>query len=143
VVFGLRSIMIGRRSTSLYRFENEVIRPIGDPRVHFALNCMVVSCPRLPRTAFAAAILEHQLEHAARFFVAENRNVLLDPSRRLVYLSTIFDFYTKDFLAQAPSLIAYINRYREKPIPLDYAVRFFGYDWTINAKGSPSTVSHQ
>ena len=132
--FSLRGVEIGSRSTSLYNFENDVIRPIGDPRVHFALNCMVVSCPRLPRTAFTAAALDRELDRAARSFIVENRNVRLDPQNRLVYLSAIFDFYTKDFLAQSPSLIAYINRYRGEPVPLDYRVEFFEYDWTINAQ---------
>jgi len=95
---------------------------------------MVVSCPRLPRTAFTAAALDRELDRAARSFIVENRNVRLDPQNRLVYLSAIFDFYTKDFLAQSPSLIAYINRYRGEPVPLDYRVEFFEYDWTINAQ---------
>ena len=132
--FSLRGVEIGSRSTSLYSFENDVIRSIGDPRVHFALNCMVVSCPRLPRTAFTAAALDRELDRAARSFIAENRNVRLDPQSRLVYLSAIFDFYTKDFLAQSPTLIAYINRYRGESVPLDYRVEFFEYDWTINAQ---------
>ena len=132
--FSLRGVEIGSRSTSLYNFENDVIRPIGDPRVHFALNCMVVSCPRLPRAAFTAAALDRELDRAARSFIVENRNVRLDPQNRLVYLSAILDFYTKDFLAQSPSLIAYINRYRGEPVPLDYRVEFFEYDWTINAQ---------
>jgi len=106
--FSLRGVEIGSRSTSLYNFENDVIRPIGDPRV--------------------------RLDRAARSFIVENRNVRLDPQNRLVYLSAIFDFYTKDFLAQSPSLIAYINRYRGEPVPLDYRVEFFEYDWTINAQ---------
>jgi hypothetical protein len=41
---------------------------------------------------------------------------------------------TENFLAQSPSLIAYINRYRGEPVPLDYRVEFFEYDWTINAQ---------
>src|SRR6516164_10676917 len=51
--FYLRSFTVGGKSISLYKFENEVIRPLGEERVHFALNCMVVSCPRLPRVAFS------------------------------------------------------------------------------------------
>jgi len=35
-------------------------------------------------------------------------------------------------LARAPSLIAYINRYREAPIPADFNVRFLEYHWTVN-----------
>ena len=115
-----------------HNFENDVIRRLGEERVHFALNCMVVSCPRLPRTAFSADALERQLDTAARTFMSERRNVGVDPVRREVWLSAIFDFYTKDFLDHAPSLIAYVNRYRTEPIPSEFKVRFFDYDWTVN-----------
>ncbi len=50
----------GRMSLSTY--ENDVIRPLGEPRVHFALNCMARSCPRLPQAAFSADELEAQLK---------------------------------------------------------------------------------
>jgi hypothetical protein len=132
--FYLQKFTIGGKSISLYDFENDVIRPMGDERIHFALNCMVVGCPRLPRTAFDGAALDSQLEVAARTFVGESRNVRMDPSRREVRLSAIFDFYTKDFLEHAPSLVAYMNRYRNGQIPPDFKVRFFDYDWTVNGQ---------
>lgn len=130
--FYLQTFTVGRRAISLYDLENKVIRPFGDPRVHFALNCMTVSCPRLPQAAFTAAGLDRELDTAARVFVEEPRNVAVDNGRREVTLSAIFDFYTKDFLASAPSLIAYVNRYRTEPIPSGYRVVFADYDWTIN-----------
>ena len=132
--FYLQKFTIGGKSISLYDFENDVIRPMGDERIHFALNCMVVGCPRLPRKAFDGAALDSQLEVAARTFVGESRNVWMDPSRREVRLSAIFDFYTKDFLEHAPSLVAYLNRYQSGPIPPDFKVRFFDYDWTVNGQ---------
>src|SRR5258708_24709809 len=73
--FVLRKFTMGGRAISLYRLENSVIRPLGDPRVHFALNCMSVSCPRLPQSAFTANALDEQLAAAAREFAAEKRNV--------------------------------------------------------------------
>jgi hypothetical protein len=130
--FFLRRFTIGGKSISLYKFENDVIRPLGEERVHFALNCMVVSCPRLPRVAFSAAGLESQLDTAARGFIAETRNVWVDPAKREVWLSAIFDFYTDDFLPHAPSLIAYVNRYRAAQAPADFKVRFLEYHWTVN-----------
>lgn len=130
--FYLRTFTIGGKAISLYSFENDVIRPLGEERVHFALNCMVVSCPRLPRTAFSAGALDRQLDAVSRIFMAEKRNVSVDPVRHEVWLSAIFDFYTKDFLDHAPSLIAYVNRYRTQPIPFEFKVRFFDYDWTVN-----------
>ncbi len=130
--FYLRTFKMGGRSLSLYGLENDVIRPLGDPRIHFALNCMVVSCPRLPRAALTARNIDAELDTLAREFVAEARNVRAEPAERTVHLSAIFDFYTEDFLAQAPNLIAYVNRYRTQPIPETYSVRFLDYDWTIN-----------
>jgi len=130
--FYLRKFVVGGKSISLYDLENDVIRPLGEERIHFALNCMVLSCPRLPRAAFRADALDRELDAAAHLFIEEHRNVSVDPARREVWLSAIFDFYTRDFLNRAPSLIAYVNRYRAEPIPVDFKVRFFDYDWTVN-----------
>ena len=130
--FYLRKFAIGGKPTSLSKFENDVIRPLGDERMHFALNCMVVGCPRLPRVAFSAAALDGQLDTAARSFIGETRNVWIEQAKREVWLSAIFDFYAKDFLAHAPSLVAYVNRYRAAQIPSDFKVHFLEYHWTVN-----------
>ena len=140
--FYLRKFVVGGRLISLYSLENEVIRPMGDPRVHFALNCMSVSCPRLPRTAFTTEELDRELDTAAREFINEDRNVHVDREARMVRLSAIFDFYAKDFLAKTPSLIAYVNRYRSAPVPSNYRVSFADYDWTINAKSRREEGGH-
>jgi hypothetical protein len=132
--FYLRSFTIGGKDISLYKFENDVIRPIGEPRIHFALNCMVVSCPRLPRTAFTADKLESQLDVAARGFVRERRNVNIDVPKKVLWLSEIFKFYTVDFTAVEPSLIDYVNRYRAEKVPENYTVRYLDYNWTVNSK---------
>ena len=130
--FYLRTFTVGGKSISLYKFENDVIRPLREERVHFALNCMVVSCPRLPRVAFSAAALDGQLDTAARSFIGDTRNVWIEHTKREVWLSAIFDFYTADFLAHAPSLIAYVNRYRATQVPSDFKMRFLEYHWTVN-----------
>lgn len=82
--FWRTQFVIGGRSLSLYDFENDVIRPLGDPRIHFALNCMVRSCPRLPRVPFRAATLNAQLNQAARLFFNELRNVRVDAANKTV-----------------------------------------------------------
>ena len=56
----------------------------------------------------------------------------VDHDNRVVWISEIFDFFTEDFLAQSPSLLVYINRYRDAPVPEDYEVRFIDYDWNVN-----------
>jgi len=130
--FYLREVRVGGRSMSLYAYENDIIRPLGDERVHFALNCMVVGCPRLPRAPFDAATLDADLDREATRFLAEERNVEVDAASRTVRLSEIMKFYRADFLAKAPTLVDYVNRYRRVPIPPDYRVAFIPYDWTVN-----------
>lgn len=130
--FYLRVLFVGGQNLSLRDYENDVIRKLGEPRVHFALNCMSVGCPRLPREPFTPEKLEQQLERETREFFAEERNVRVDAAKRTVYLSEILDFFPEDFLAVAPSLIAYVNRYRTPPLPEDYELEFIPYDWTMN-----------
>ncbi len=135
--FYLRRVQVGGEAMSLYRYENEVIRPLGEERVHFALNCMALSCPRLPRVPFRAPALEDSLAAEARRFFAEGRNVEVDHARRVVRLSAILDFYPEDFLARAPNLIDYVNLYRGGPLPAQYRVEFLDYDWTVSGREAP------
>ena len=135
--FYLRRFAVGGEAMSLYKYENEVIRPLGEERVHFALNCMAASCPRLPRTPFRASTLEAALAAETKRFVDEPRNVAVDGARRKVRLSAIFDFYPEDFLARAPGPIAYLNTYRSMPVPAQYGVEFIDYDWTVAGKTVP------
>lgn len=128
---------VGGRSISLKSLEDDVIRPVGEERIHFALNCMVRGCPRLPREPFRPERLEAQLAAAAREFCGSAYQVRPDLGSRTVGLSRIFDFYTRDFLAKAPSLVAYVNHWRTEPLPADSAVRFFDYDWTVNRQPGP------
>ena len=139
--FRFSSFLIGGRGISLEDYENTKIRPLGEERVHFALNCMVRGCPRLPREPFRPEQLEGQLAAATREFCDDGRNVRPDPASHSLWLSSIFSFYTKDFVpAKAANLAAYINRRRtQPPVPEDYTVRFLDYDWTINIQpGGPS-----
>ncbi|MBI3433588.1 MAG: DUF547 domain-containing protein [Proteobacteria bacterium] len=137
--FKLRTFTVGGKSISLSNLENDVIRPTGDARIHFALNCMVVSCPRLPRAAFTAGRVDQQLDAAARAFVGEQRNVRANITRGELELSAIFRFYTQDFLAHASTLAAYVNRYRADKVPENLRVQFLDYDWTINNRRPAAT----
>ena len=139
--FWVKRFNIGGRPISLYTLENDVIRPMGDERVHFVLNCMSVSCPRLPRTPFSSANLDRELSAAARLFFSEKRNLTILSDAREVKVSEILKFYREDFLRTSPDLTAYINRYLGAKIPSGYKVEYIDYDWTVNdsRKVSPSS----
>ena len=131
-------------TTNLRNLEDDVIRDgYRDPRIHAALNCASVSCPRLPQHPFDAGNLDQQLDAAMYEFVASENNVRVDSSANTVYLSEVFDWFDEDFIdfeKQAgnsdPSLVDYINRYRttNQEIPGDLRVRFIPYDKGINSQ---------
>jgi len=132
--FKFRRVIIGGEKTNLYDYENKVIRPLGEARMHFVLNCMVLDCPRLPQKEFVAETLEQELQGAAREFFNKDKHIKVDAAKKRVYLSGIMKFYTKDYVASGKKqdLIAYVNQFRDQAIPLDYKVKFLKYDWTIN-----------
>ena len=130
--FVLRKFDIGGNVMSLYDFENNIIRKLNEPRVHFALNCSAVSCPLLPRTMFTAEGLNEELDREARSFFERPENLSVDDAQRTVFFNEILKFYTEDFVpGHAPTLIAYAQRYSRQTIPPDFRIAFRPYDWTI------------
>lgn len=133
-------IVVAGRKTSLKSLEDDIIRDgFKDPRIHAALNCASVGCPRLPRRAFEPATLDAQLDAEMAKFVAEKRNCSIDTSTGHVTLSKIFDWFRGDFeeyesRESGGGLIDYINRYRptDDPIPSGLKVDFSKYDKTLN-----------
>lgn len=138
--FVFKKMPIGREVMSLKTYEDGTIRSLGEPRIHFALNCMAVSCPKLPQIPFEGASLEAQLEAGAKFFFSEKRNLVIDHDKKTAYTTEILDFFPKDFLAKAPSLIEFINKYAVEKIPDGYKLKFFDYNWTIINKAKKSSI---
>jgi hypothetical protein len=150
--FVLQRITLGGEQTSLYSLEDSVIRGrFTEPRVHFALNCGSRGCPRLPRRAFTASDLDRQLDDETRRFFAEERNLRIDHQERVVFLSSILDWYEDDFTdwlaARRPDRPATLLEYVALYVPTegagdlararDYDIRFVPYDWTLNDQSLP------
>lgn len=132
--FRLSRIRVSGERMSLHTLENKYIRSEGDPRIHFALNCMAASCPTLPRKPFRADTLDQELDRLAREFFAEPRNLHVDHKNQTVRVTEILDFFPEDFLALTPTLIDYVNSYTDIDIPSDYHIEFIEYDWRISAQ---------
>ncbi len=142
--FVMMKVQIDGQRMNLKNLEDRLIREqFKDPRIHAALNCASISCPRLPRHAFAPASLSEQLDAAMAEFVGEARNCTADEGVKTVTLPKIFDWFRGDFLdferSQGnadPNLIDYVNRYRpgNAQIPREYAIKFFKYDKVINSR---------
>ena len=68
-VWDIKFIHIEDQTYDLNNIEHGIIRArFNDPRIHFAVNCASISCPKLLNKAFQAEKLNGQLNEAARSF---------------------------------------------------------------------------
>ena len=67
---------------TLEELEQERIRPMGDPRIHFAIVCASISCPRLSEPGLPAGHLDAQLEDAAQRFINDVTRNRFDITQR-------------------------------------------------------------
>lgn len=129
--FYLKRYVIDGETQSLYAYE-EKIRKLGDPRVHFVLNCMSVGCPVLPKQPFRGGNIQESLAAETLKFFADPSKLRIDSANKVVHLSEILDFYTDEFVAYSGSLLAFVNEHGKQNIPEDFAVEYIPYDWTFN-----------
>ena len=144
--FVFQRVVLGDTPISFYALENRLIRKrFDEPRIHFALNCASIGCPRLPAEVFLPEKLEAQLARETRFFLSEERNVAVDPGRGEIVLSSIFDWYEEDFLdpaAGVESLVDYVAPFLDSERRAALAacgtceVVFRPYDWGLNDRAA-------
>jgi hypothetical protein len=125
-----KRIQVGDERLSLADIEHKILRKMGDARIHFAINCASVSCPKLPKYAFTESGLEYQLNQAARGFINDPERNAISPEYAEV--SKIFKWFGSDFKAEGTSLVEYLNRFLDKPVPKGTAVKYLPYDWALN-----------
>lgn len=119
----------GEKSLSLNDIEHEILRKMNEPRIHFAIVCASVSCPKLQNEAFTADKLEEQLTNATKEFLADTSKNELSKDR--IKISKIFKWFKKDF-EQNGSLIDFLNRYSEVQISPNAKKSYTDYNWDLN-----------
>lgn len=112
--------------------KGKVIIPFRDPRVHFAFSCAAIGCPELGDFAYTAENLESMLDQRTSNAINNPEFIIVNASNKEVKLSMIFKWYEKDFQMSETSVMAYINKYRSKPIPGDYSISHYPYNWDLN-----------
>ena len=142
-------VWVDDRYWSLLRIENDVLRRMDEPRIHFAIVCASLGCPKLRDEAYVADKLEAQLDANARDFFAEPTNFQADVASRSIRLSAILKWFAKDFgatkSAQLGTLAPYLPDEASRRLVLSENVRikYSKYDWSINdrAKSQPARRS--
>jgi len=123
-------IKVGGKDYSLADIEKSVLQKMGDPRIHFAINCASYSCPKLMNTAYTASNVDEMMDQAAKEFINSDKNDLSNPENPK--LSRIFKWYSSDFESTGMSIIEYINQYADSKINKGAALDYKDYDWSLN-----------
>ncbi|WP_241970236.1 DUF547 domain-containing protein [Pseudidiomarina aquimaris] len=118
--------------------EHKTIRVYFDePRIHAALVCAAMSCPKLRAEAYTASALDTQLDDQMRTFLSDRALNGIDAQG--LYLSRIFDWYEEDFgdlrvyMRQYASVLADDKAEREA-LAGDIRIRYTDYDWRLNTR---------
>jgi len=130
-VWDIKFIRIGGKTYDLNNIEHSILRPeFKDARVHAAINCASYSCPVLRSEAFTADKLDAQLPDAMRRFVNDPlRNRV---SAKKAEISEIFKWFRGDFVRDAGSVRAYINRYAGERLASNGKISYINYGWSLN-----------
>lgn len=128
-------VRVGGVALSLDDIEHQIMRPVfKDPRVHYAVNCASIGCPNLGLVPFSGAMIEAQLDAAARTFVNHPRGVTVEG--RAVIVSSIYQWFKVDFGGTDAGLLAHLRRYADPPLLAKLKgaqeIADHRYDWSLN-----------
>ncbi len=137
---------VGGRTYSLNQIEHEVLRKLGEPRIHFAIVCASIGCPNLLDEAYTAERLELQLTTNSQAFFAKPTNFQYNPGQRTFQLSSLLEWYGSDFgsdqAAQFRKLAPYFpsREAHDAAMSGNVKVSYLEYDWRLNDQATiPAT----
>jgi hypothetical protein len=144
--------VVGQEMT-LNDIEHEILRKkFNEPRIHMALVCASIGCPKLRIEPYTGEKLNEQLDEQTRVFLAIPDNFRIDRDSKRVYVSSILKWFGEDFeksygkKANFENLnrkeTAFINFISQYLSPAEeeyltqggYRVSYLDYDWSLNAK---------
>jgi hypothetical protein len=129
---------VAGETRSLDEIEHEIIRPMGEPRIHFAVNCASRSCPVLAPKPYTGDGLDEELDLAVARFVSDSSQYRLERgAEAVVHVNKILDWYGDDF-GGSEGVLAFLLRYLPEA-DAEYIrqsgsarLAFEDYDWTLN-----------
>lgn len=129
--WAIKFFTIGGNKMSLDNIEHGTLRKnYNDPRIHFALVCASMSCPRLRNEAYTAARLDSQLDDQGRDFLNNPAKNKISPAS--AQLSKYFDWYKGDWEKNGQSVDKWVNKYSSTKMDAKAKVSYLDYNWSLN-----------
>ncbi|MEO9532114.1 MAG: DUF547 domain-containing protein [Crocinitomicaceae bacterium] len=129
-VWHFRMVQVGPQKYDLTQIENNILRKMGDPRIHFAINCGAKSCPKLLNEAYTADKLNAQLTSVTKKFLQNKTHNQI--AEKKVKISKIFEWYAEDFTKGDNTIISFINKYSAVTVRADAKIEYLEYNWSLN-----------
>lgn len=133
-------LRVGGQTPSLDDIEHKTLRPLAEPRIHFAIVCASIGCPRLLNEAYVAERIHAQLDSNARHFFAQRQNFQADTARKSIGLSSILKWFGEDFGTGQSAVLQRISPWlpddsaRKLATTPGLRVRYLAYDWNLNSQ---------
>lgn len=130
-------LIVEDNSYSLGEIEHAILRPMNEPRIHFAIVCASRGCPRLLNEAYTADKLEQQLLENTLAFFADPAKCSTDAENHELQLSPILSWYAADFGSSTPAILQRIADWLPKDARAlarskDVRLVYLDYDWNLN-----------
>jgi hypothetical protein len=130
-IWNFRMVMLGGTTNqTLNGLENDILRKMGDARIHFAINCASYSCPKLLNKAYMPDKLNSQLTAATKGFINDTKHNVI--SEKKIQISELFSWYAADFQTETSTLIDFLNQYSTVTINKDAKIEYMPYNWSLN-----------
>lgn len=132
-------LYVGGTPYSLDSIEHKILRKMSEPRIHFAIVCASIGCPRLLNEAYTAEKLNEQLEINSKDFFSRSQNFRYDKNGRRFYMSALMDWFGGDFGSSQADQLRRIAGW----LPADaqaaaasnaVSISHLDYDWKLNSQ---------
>jgi len=119
--------------------EHQVLRKMGEPRIHFAIVCASIGCPRLLNEAYTADRIDQQLATNTKSFFSDRSKFYAQG--QTIYVSPILDWFAEDFgpntAAQMKTIAPYLPESAQALALSGRAkVKYLDYDWGLNDRAA-------
>jgi len=128
-IWKLRLVKMGKKTMSLNDVES-ILKGYGDARIHFAINCGAISCPRLMNKAWEAKTLDADLTRMTQLFINDPSSNIIKEKK--IKISKIFEWYSIEFKTSKTTLIDFINTYSKTQISPKAKIEYLPYNWSLN-----------
>jgi len=131
---------IGGQTYSLNQIEHEQIRPnFAEPRIHFALVCAAMGCPKLRQEAYEPERLGAQLEDQTQYVHNHDTWFQFDSAAGVARLTPLYQWYGGDFEQGADSVLGFAARYSAPLAAVledgkEVTIEWLDYDWSLNVQ---------